>query len=68
VGTPTSLPKQPMQIGWICLDTQILFDHLQLIVQHSCGVLFPNESVFLNQAVERMIQRLTHKHSHLLHS
>lgn len=27
-----SLPKQPIQIGWLCPDTQILF-HLPLIVQ-----------------------------------
>lgn len=32
VGTPTPLSKQSMPLGWSCLATQILFDHLQLIV------------------------------------
>ncbi len=33
MSTPTSLPKKPMQISWLCLDVQIWFIHLQLIVQ-----------------------------------
>ncbi len=33
VGMPTLLPKQSMQISWLCLDRQIGLDHLQLIVR-----------------------------------
>lgn len=36
MGTPTLLPKQPIEVGWVCLDTQIWFDHLLLIVQTVC--------------------------------
>lgn len=36
VGMPMLLPKQPIEIGWLCLETQVLFDHLQLIVRTVC--------------------------------